>query len=177
MSEMDPDSLKYVEIRDELKARGLETRGTRGVLLQRLKKALEKEKGRNHWINILSNSVFNENISVNSLAFNRYVLQNWANTEMVISENPISVWQKIMTARPMKFVLNIIEYAYFAKSRNYVIYMYLYSYSVSPINCLGALALYLPHTTVPVHWYNFYWAHTTVPVHGHSICPSAWALY
>ena len=43
MSDIDPDKLKVTELRDELKARGLDTKGVKAVLVQRLKEALESE--------------------------------------------------------------------------------------------------------------------------------------
>lgn len=46
---MDPAKLKVAELRTELAARGLDTKGVKAVLVERLKEALEKEaenKGR-----------------------------------------------------------------------------------------------------------------------------------
>lgn len=40
---MDPAKLKVVELRSELSARGLDTKGNKPVLVKRLKDALEKE--------------------------------------------------------------------------------------------------------------------------------------
>ena len=45
MSDIDPEKLKVTELRDELKARGLDTKGVKAVLVQRLKEALESEGG------------------------------------------------------------------------------------------------------------------------------------
>lgn len=45
MSDIDPNKLKVVELREELKSRGLDTKGTKPVLVKRLKKALNEEKG------------------------------------------------------------------------------------------------------------------------------------
>lgn len=40
---IDPSKLKVVELRAELSSRGLDTKGNKPVLIQRLKEALEKE--------------------------------------------------------------------------------------------------------------------------------------
>lgn len=45
MSDIDPDKLKVTELRDELKTRGLEVKGVKAVLLQRLKDALNTDGG------------------------------------------------------------------------------------------------------------------------------------
>ncbi|KAK7444591.1 hypothetical protein BaRGS_00040413 [Batillaria attramentaria] len=45
MSAIDPDKLKVTELRDELKARGLDTKGVKAVLVERLKEALNQETG------------------------------------------------------------------------------------------------------------------------------------
>lgn len=42
-SNIDPSKLKVVELRAELSSRGLDTKGNKPVLVQRLKEALEKE--------------------------------------------------------------------------------------------------------------------------------------
>lgn len=42
---MDPAKLKVVELRAELSQRGLETKGNKAVLVERLRKALEEETG------------------------------------------------------------------------------------------------------------------------------------
>jgi hypothetical protein len=44
MSDIDPDTLKVTELRDELKARGLDTKGVKAVLVERLKEALASEQ-------------------------------------------------------------------------------------------------------------------------------------
>jgi len=45
MSDIDPDKLKVAELRDELKARGLDTKGNKAALIARLKEALESDDG------------------------------------------------------------------------------------------------------------------------------------
>lgn len=40
---MDPAKLKVVELRSELSARGLDTKGNKPALVERLKEALDKE--------------------------------------------------------------------------------------------------------------------------------------
>ena len=45
MSDIDPNKLKVAELREELKWRGLDTKGTKPILVKRLKKALNEEKG------------------------------------------------------------------------------------------------------------------------------------
>lgn len=40
---MDPAKLKVVELKNELQQRGLDTKGNKAALVQRLKEALEKE--------------------------------------------------------------------------------------------------------------------------------------
>lgn len=42
-SNIDPSKLRVVELRAELSTRGLDTKGNKPVLIQRLKEALEKE--------------------------------------------------------------------------------------------------------------------------------------
>lgn len=42
-SNIDPAKLKVVELRAELSSRGLDSKGNKPVLVQRLKEALEKE--------------------------------------------------------------------------------------------------------------------------------------
>jgi hypothetical protein len=44
MSDIDPAKLKVVELRAELTARGLDSKGNKPVLVDRLTEALEKEK-------------------------------------------------------------------------------------------------------------------------------------
>lgn len=48
-STMDPAKLKVVELRAELTARGLDTKGNKPVLVKRLKDALEKELQQGKW--------------------------------------------------------------------------------------------------------------------------------
>ncbi|CAL1539438.1 unnamed protein product [Lymnaea stagnalis] len=45
MSDIDPEKLKVAELRDELKARGLDTKGNKAALVARLKEALEDSTG------------------------------------------------------------------------------------------------------------------------------------
>jgi heterogeneous nuclear ribonucleoprotein U-like protein 1 len=42
---MDPTKLKVVELRAELSSRGLDTKGVKATLIDRLKEALEQEAG------------------------------------------------------------------------------------------------------------------------------------
>lgn len=44
MSDIDPAKLKVVELRAELSARGLDTKGNKPVLIERLQEALDKER-------------------------------------------------------------------------------------------------------------------------------------
>ena len=45
MSDIDPDKLKVAELRDELKARGLDTKGNKAALVARLKESLSESEG------------------------------------------------------------------------------------------------------------------------------------
>lgn len=47
-STLDPAKLKVADLRNELSARGLDVKGTKPVLVKRLKDALEKETGGEH---------------------------------------------------------------------------------------------------------------------------------
>lgn len=54
-STIDPAKLKVVELRNELQERGLDTKGNKAALVQRLKEALEKETNTSELIYILTN--------------------------------------------------------------------------------------------------------------------------
>ncbi len=43
MSDIEPKKLKVTELREELKSRGLDTKGNKAVLVKRLEKALKAE--------------------------------------------------------------------------------------------------------------------------------------
>lgn len=45
MSDIDPNKMKVAELREELKTRGLDTKGTKAVLVKRLQQAFNKEQG------------------------------------------------------------------------------------------------------------------------------------
>ncbi len=45
MSDIDPKKLKVTELREELKSRGLDTKGNKPQLVKRLEKALKEEAG------------------------------------------------------------------------------------------------------------------------------------
>ncbi len=45
MSEIEPKKMKVSELKEELKTRGLETKGNKPQLLKRLEKALKSEEG------------------------------------------------------------------------------------------------------------------------------------
>lgn len=47
---MDPAKLKVIELRAELQARGLDIKGIKAVLVERLREALEEESGQGMWI-------------------------------------------------------------------------------------------------------------------------------
>lgn len=46
---MDPAKLKVIELRAELQARGLDIKGNKAVLVERLREALEEESGQGMW--------------------------------------------------------------------------------------------------------------------------------
>lgn len=46
---MDPAKLKVIELRAELQARGLDIKGIKAVLVERLREALEEESGQGMW--------------------------------------------------------------------------------------------------------------------------------
>lgn len=46
---MDPAKLKVIELRAELQARGLDIKGVKAVLVERLREALEEESGQGMW--------------------------------------------------------------------------------------------------------------------------------
>lgn len=48
---MDPAKLKVTELRAELTARGLDTKGVKAVLVERLRQALEEETGEGKTLN------------------------------------------------------------------------------------------------------------------------------
>ena len=45
MSDIDPKKLKVAELREELKTRGLDTKGNKAQLVKRLEKAIATESG------------------------------------------------------------------------------------------------------------------------------------
>lgn len=51
---MDPAKLKVIELRAELQARGLDIKGIKAVLVERLREALEEESGQGMLVSILS---------------------------------------------------------------------------------------------------------------------------
>lgn len=58
-SSIDPAKLKVVELRNELQERGLDTKGNKAALVQRLKEALEKETNTSELISITdSNTLY-----------------------------------------------------------------------------------------------------------------------
>lgn len=50
---MDPAKLKVIELRAELQARGLDIKGIKAVLVERLREALEEESGQGMLVSIL----------------------------------------------------------------------------------------------------------------------------
>ena len=52
MSDIDPKKLKVAELREELKQRGLDTKGNKGQLVKRLQQFLASEAGVGEVINI-----------------------------------------------------------------------------------------------------------------------------
>ena len=49
MSDIDPKKLKVAELREELKTRGLDTKGNKAQLVKRLEKALQADGGGGKW--------------------------------------------------------------------------------------------------------------------------------
>lgn len=49
---MDPAKLKVIELRAELQARGLDIKGIKAVLVERLREALEEESGQGMLVSI-----------------------------------------------------------------------------------------------------------------------------
>lgn len=57
-AKIDPAKLKVVELRSELADRGLDTKGNKAVLVDRLKKALEEETGEGKLLKVLKEFLF-----------------------------------------------------------------------------------------------------------------------
>lgn len=56
-STMDVSKLKVTELRAELSERGLDTKGVKAVLVQRLLKAIEEETGEGKLLNTVKNTL------------------------------------------------------------------------------------------------------------------------
>lgn len=74
---MDPAKLKVVELRSQLGKRGLDTKGNKAVLVERLRKALEDETG-DRKLSLFTHLYSIINV-VLSFSINRYLLHTGFN--------------------------------------------------------------------------------------------------